>query len=249
MSKGGTLLTVESQWIDQIIDEQHDFLMKDVELSPKHGMPVLHSSPHDLPKRIITFTQAKSPSWIDYDCWVCFYEADKKFMCFWNNPLNYLERLQKFKGVISPDFSLSINADEEDQYRQFFCGRLLAAWLEQNGIPVVTNIRYANRFSQPFCCEGVPKHAMIAIGTNGFLRDREFRQIIAEGVDFAVATVEPKAVLVYGGCPNNIFGKHIQRGINIIPYKAQIKIAHEASEFRKKKEKIQALDAKQGRLF
>ena len=237
------------QLINKALDEHHHFLLDGVELSSNYGMPILHPSLCEVPRKIIPFSKAISLLWTDYDCWVCFYEADRKFERFWNTPQKYLARLKKFKGVITPDFSLSIYADEVDQFEQIFRGRLLAAWLEREGIPIIPNIRYANRYSRPLCCDGISEHAMIAIGTNGFLRDRFFRQTTAEGVDFAIATIKPQIVLVYGGCPNKIFGKYIQQGIDVIPFKSQIKIAHEASAFRKKQEKIHEVNAKQGGLF
>ena len=234
--------------INEILDDHHIFLLKGIELTPKHSFPVLHHiKQFELPRRIIPFSLGIGSSWSDYDCWICFYEWDDKFVRLWNNPLNYLEKLKKFRGVISPDFSLSIFADEEDQFTPIYKGRLLAAWLEQNGVPVIANIRYANKYSQVFSCEGVPISSTIAIGTNGFLTKKKFREPLIEGIDFAVKTTLPKTILVYGGCPNRIFGKYIKQGIQIIPFKSQT--TQTLDNRKKQKRQKQLVEIKQGELF
>ena len=42
----------------------------------------------------------------DFDSWVVFYEADKYFERLWNNPKQYISKLKRFQGVITPDFSI-----------------------------------------------------------------------------------------------------------------------------------------------
>lgn len=64
---------------------------------------------NSLPNRVLTFSKAISKSNKDYDCWVVFYEDDYEFERLWNNPRAYLEKLSKFNGVISPDYSLYRN--------------------------------------------------------------------------------------------------------------------------------------------
>lgn len=61
------------------------------------------------PEKVITFSKAMGRNFKDFDCFVIFYEDDKKFERLWNNPKQYLSKLKKFKGVISPDFSLYRN--------------------------------------------------------------------------------------------------------------------------------------------
>ena len=53
---------------------------------------------------MIAFSKAISSK--DYEQWVHFYEDDHLFERLWNNPRKYLPILERFQGVILPDFSL-----------------------------------------------------------------------------------------------------------------------------------------------
>ena len=62
-----------------------------------------------LPHKVITFSKAMRKNCSDFDSWVVFYEADKCFERLWNNPRQYISKLKRFQGVITPDFSIYRN--------------------------------------------------------------------------------------------------------------------------------------------
>ena len=185
----------------------------------------------------------------DYDCWVTFNDSESANEDFWRDPWKCLPILRKFRGVIAPDFSMSIHGPWSLLFTQTYRERVLAYWLQENGIPVIVNIRYANDASKDFCCEGVPCNSTISIGTLGALEDKDKRKAIVEGLEFIVNTLNPKAILVYGGCPEEIFGKYREQGIRIVHFEAQVTVAHEESQERKRRWKQDELDVIQGRLL
>ena len=114
-------------------DVFHAFLVENADYDGYIELPVIKTS-DKLPKKVVTFSKAMTKSWTDFDCWVVFYEHDKEFERLWNNPKQYLDKLKKFKGVISPDFSLYRNMPLVMQMWNTYRGRAVACWLQNNGV-------------------------------------------------------------------------------------------------------------------
>ncbi|MBQ6470342.1 MAG: DUF4417 domain-containing protein [Victivallales bacterium] len=127
-------------------------------LSDVHEIPVINPLKVELPCRMVPFSVSMSRKWKDFNCWVCFYEKDSAFECLWRNPQRYLSSLRKFKGVISPDFSISLTSPWSEQFLQFARGRMVAGWLQSNGIPVIGNVRTVRGFTTKINAEKQMKH-------------------------------------------------------------------------------------------
>lgn len=89
-------------------DVFRSFLVENADYEGYIELPKIKTS-NIIPKNLVPFSKAMSRSWKDFDCFVMFYEHDVKFERLWHNPKQYLEKLKKFKGIISPDFSLYRN--------------------------------------------------------------------------------------------------------------------------------------------
>ena len=70
----------------------------------RYEFPILCGE-HEVPKRMIPFSAAMREK-DDFHQWVCFYEDDFLFERIWRQPNRYVDKLGKFDGVVSPDFSL-----------------------------------------------------------------------------------------------------------------------------------------------
>ncbi len=127
--------TMEEKRVISGHDVFHSFLVENAEYDGYFEFPKLKTS-DALPEKVITFSKAMSKTWQDFDFWVVFYEHDEKFERFWNNPKQYLDKLKKFKGVISPDFSLYRNMPLCMQIWNTYRSRALAAWLQNNRVEV-----------------------------------------------------------------------------------------------------------------
>jgi len=157
------------------------FLVKDAEYDGYIELPVIRTS-GQIPEKVVTFSKAMSKNWTDFDCWVIFYEHDKKFERLWNNPKKYLGRLKKFKGVISPDFSLYRNMPLVMQEWNTFRGRALAFWLQSNGVEIIPNVRFGDERTYSFCFDGIEENKTISIGTHGCIKLREDKLFFKVGL-------------------------------------------------------------------
>ncbi len=206
-------------------DVFHSFLVRDAEFAGNLELPVLKPS-YSVPEKVISFSKAIRSN--DYDCWVHFYEDDVNFIRIWNNPLKYLPILKKFKGVISPDFSLYRDMPLVMQQWNIYRNRAVAHWLQANGVDVIPNIRFADNRTYDDCCVGIEKHSVIAIGTHGCVKVRQDRQFLMEGLDHVVKQLEPAVIVVYGTAPSYIFDKYIKMGIRIVQFQSEYHLTRKA---------------------
>ena len=78
-------------------------LVRDAYFSSNYEFPLLKKTSFK-PTRAIPFDKITGTK--DYEQWIHFYIHDYSFERMWNNPKQYLPLLEKFKGVITTDFSL-----------------------------------------------------------------------------------------------------------------------------------------------
>ena len=92
------------------------------------------------PQKLIPFSKAVGGK--DYDGFVHFYEDDASFERLWNKPRKYLAVLKKYKGIISPDFSIYRDMPLAMQQWNTYRNRAIGCWLQDNGIPTIANVRW-----------------------------------------------------------------------------------------------------------
>ena len=126
-----------------------------------------------------------------------FFLHDYQFERVWNYPDRYIPVLQKFKFVLSPDFSPYANMPKVlkmyNVYRNRWCGRY---WQEFD-IKVIPTVTWSDDSSLEYCLCGVPKHSTIAISTMGEGRWARW-QSLRRNWDRVIDALEPETILLYG---------------------------------------------------
>ena len=177
-----------------------------------------------VPTKLLSFSKAIGGK--EYDAWVHFYEADMRFERLWNRPERYLPALRKYAGVITPDFSVFRDMPLVMQQWNIYRSRAIGHWLQENGMPVITNVRWGDERTFELSCTGVPRGAAIAIGSHGCMKRERERKCFAEGLDYAVDRLRPQTLIVYGTAPDAIFLKHKQAGISVLQFDSECMAAH-----------------------
>ncbi len=211
-------------------DVFRSYLVENADYEGYFELPKIQTS-NLLPEKIIPFSKAMSKKWSDFDCWVMFYEHDGKFERLWKNPKQYLNKLKKFRGVISPDFSLYRNMPLVMQLWNTYRGRALATWFQKNGIEIIPNIRWNDERAYLFCFDGIEKEKTIAVGTHGCIKRKSDRAYFKKGLYELVNKLSPKNIIVYGAVPDEIFKPYKDMGINIVSFE---------SEFSKSRKQVTA---------
>ena len=208
-----------------IVDVFHAFLVENAEYDGKYELPVIKTS-NLIPNKVIPFSKAMSKDWKDFDCWVVFYEHDVRFERLWNNPRAYLQKLKKFKGIISPDFSIYRNMPLCMQIWNTYRSRALATWLQNNGIEIIPNVRWNDERTLDFCFDGIEKNKTVAIGTHGCIKHKQDKSFFKLGLLELVRVLNPKNIIVYGAAPDSIFKPYKDAGINIITFESEFSKTH-----------------------
>lgn len=200
------------------------FLVKDASFDSELEIPCIQQETN-LPARLVSFSKAVSGS--DFDAWVHFYEDDVAFERLWNNPERYLPILQRYKGVITPDFSLYRDMPLVMQLWNIYRSRAIGHWLQANGVHVIVNVRWSDERTYRSCCAGVPKHSAIAVGSHGCIKLCREQEYFVKGLQYAVKELEPKTIVVYGSAPDIIFGKYKNDGITILQFDSDFMTTHQ----------------------
>ena len=126
--------------------------------------------------------------------------------------------LRKYKGVITPDFSLYRDMPLVMQQWNTYRSRAIGHWLQDNGIPTIANVRWGDERTYDLCCAGVTENSTIAIGSHGCIKLLQERPYFINGLDNAVRKLRPKFIIVYGTAPDYIFDKYRKQGIEILQF-------------------------------
>jgi len=164
-----------------------------------------------IPEGIIPFSQiARSRT---YDETVAFYEYDLKFSKILTSTGECLEELRKFKGIISPDFSLYRDMPLCLQIANTYMNRAVGHYLQTKGLYVIPNIRWGDErtyttgvLPEKIAFLGAPKHSIVSIGSYGCIQGKRNQFHFKNGLNAMIDELEPEVVLVYGSMPDSIFG-------------------------------------------
>ena len=203
-------------------DVFNSFLVTNCAYDGELEIPIIKKE-NVIPTQLIPFSKANTST--NKKGFIHFYEDDIRFERIWNNPEKYLTILKNYDGVISPDFSLYRDMPLAMQQWNTYRNRAIGTWLQSNGIKVIPNIRFSDKRSYDFCCLGIEKGSVIAIGTHGTLKNKIDREIFIEGLDFIVNKIAPLSIIVYGSAPDIIFKKYSDKGINIYPFESDYSMA------------------------
>ena len=143
-----------------------------------------------------------------------FYYDDYKFISAWREPDKYIERLRKFKAVVSPDFSLYTDFPRALQilscYRRQWCG----AYWQYMGLDVIPDVVWGDKDSFDYCFDGLPSGGTVAVSTVGVRRDNEWNNkegdLFKAGYDEMMKRLKPKTVIVYGDMIDGLEGNIIR---------------------------------------
>lgn len=104
--------------------------------------------------------------------------------------------------------------------------RAIGHWLQENGIPVIANVRWGDYRTYDLCCAGVPKNGIIAVGSHGCIRLVREQDYFKRGLAHVVKVLAPKIIIVYGTAPDVIFDEYRKAGIQILQFDSSYMVAH-----------------------
>lgn len=115
--------------------------------------------------RLIGFDIAKTETDTHFNRFVHFFLYDYKFEDIWNNPDKYIEKLSQYKAVLTPDFSMYIEMNENMQRYNTFRNRWVGAYFADKGIRVIPTVNWGLENTFDFCFNGIEKGSTVAVST------------------------------------------------------------------------------------
>lgn len=99
------------------------------------------------------------------DRMVHFFLYDYRFERVWKNPDNDIEKLSRYRAVLSPDFSMYLEMAPVMQLYNVFRNRWCGAYWASKGIRVIPTVNWGNESTFDFCFEGLEKGSVVAVST------------------------------------------------------------------------------------
>lgn len=141
-----------------------------------------------------------------------FYYDDYKFMSAWREPEKYIERLRRFKAVVSPDFSLYTDFPRALQILSCYRRQWVGAYWQMQGLEVIPDVVWGDKESFNYCFEGIPRKSTVAVSTVGVKNNKDWNgtdgSVFRDGYLEMMNRLEPTTIIFYGdmidGLPGNI---------------------------------------------
>lgn len=134
----------------------------------------------------------------DYTKGVHFFLDDYQFERVWNTPERYIDKLEKFDCVLTPDFSLYTDMPFAMQIWNIYRSRLMGRYWQDLGMNVIPTVSWSTPESYNFCFDGLPQGGTVAISTVGVMQNKDAKELFLQGLDEMVARLSPQNILIWG---------------------------------------------------
>lgn len=139
-----------------------------------------------------------------------FFLDDYQFNRLWVNIDRYIPMLQKFRYVMSPDFSTYTDFPKAIQiynhYRKHWC----AAYMQEAGIKVIPTISWSTPDSFEWCFDGEPVGGTVAVSSVGTQNSIGKKRLFLDGHNAMVERLHPETIIFYGSVPEECMGNIVR---------------------------------------
>ncbi len=184
-------------------DVAHAYMTKGIIIDQAFGMPMMLPE-HQVPSGMISFSEAMGQRHPDYSKHVHFFENDDRIERFWNNPWGYMEKLERFAGLVATDYSTGPDIPDPVRRYNVYRNQLTGSWMQSLGFTVICNVR-CPMFSHDYFLSGVPRRSLICVGEVGCVKNLHDRRRFEGGLIRAVQELEPEGIVVVGRDSYNVF--------------------------------------------
>jgi hypothetical protein len=129
-----------------------------------------------------------------------FFLDDYRFESTWSKPDTALQRIYRFYGALTPDFSLytdwPLAVQQWNHYRRQWLGR----YWQEYGIKVIPTVNWSTPDSFDWCFTGIPPGQIVALAVPDMRRQRVKAAFMA-GFSAMQTALQPTRLLVYGHLP------------------------------------------------
>lgn len=141
---------------------------------------------------------------------VHFFLDDYQFSVLWSNIDRYVDKLSRFRYVLTPDFSMYTDFPKAIQiynhYRKHWCG----AYLQEYGCKVIPTISWSTPDSYEWCFDGEPEGGTVAVSSVGCMNGIGKKHLFLSGYNAMVERLHPESIIFYGSVPEECTGNIVR---------------------------------------
>ena len=150
--------------------------------------------------KLIAFNAVKSDDGKNSDRFVHFFLYDYNFEKVWQNPDGQIDMLSKYKGILTPDFSMYLEMPDAVKLYNTFRNRWCGAYFASKGIKVIPTVSWGDESTFSFCFKGIPKGSYVAVSTYMFQahgNHSDQKDVFMKGYDRMIEEIEPEKIICY----------------------------------------------------
>ena len=134
------------------------------------------------------------------DRMVHFFLYDYRFERVWKNSDNDIEKLSRYRAVLSPDFSMYLEMAPVMQLYNVFRNRWCGAYWASKGLRVIPTVNWGDESSFDFCFEGIEKGSVVAVSTymaSEHDNHCDQKEWFLAGYNEMLRRIEPEKIICY----------------------------------------------------
>lgn len=125
----------------------------------------------------------------------------------WNDPEPRLIKLNQYRGVLSPQFSVYYTMPTSLQIFNTFRSRWCGAYFQSKGIKVIPTVSWGLPQSYWYCFDGIEKGSIVAVSTIGVRKEKDF---FMQGFNEMLKRIHPSTIICYGKTFDDMKGNIIE---------------------------------------
>ena len=124
---------------------------------------------------------------------VHFFLDDYQFYSLWRNPDRYVDKLSKFRYVLTPDFSTYTDFPKAIQIYNHYRKHWVGAYLQEYGCRVIPTISWSTPDSYEWCFDGEPEGGTVAVSSVGCMNGKQKKELFLSGYNALIERLHRKA--------------------------------------------------------
>lgn len=129
-------------------------------------IPMFREKPSDFDDLLlIGFDKTHLEDQNHLDRMVHFFLYDYRFERVWKSPDSDIEKLSRYRAVLSPDFSMYLEMAPVMQLYNVFRNRWCGAYWASKGLRVIPTVNWGDESTFDFCFDGIEKGSIVAVST------------------------------------------------------------------------------------
>lgn len=150
--------------------------------------------------RLIGYDRTKPDDERHLDRMVHFFLYDYKFERVWKHPDQDVEKLKRYRAILSPDFSMYLEMSPALQLYNVFRNRWCGAFFSSKGIRVVPTVSWGDEGTFDFCFDGIPRGSTVAVSTymvSAHGNHSDQKEFFLKGYREMLRRIEPERIICY----------------------------------------------------